>query len=125
MKTLSLITIFISVLFFSCTKSTEETQDTDYYLRFEKNGTMVNYTGHVMAHRDTVNGFVELQINGAHSIASIPTEYLGIYLNNFPGNANISTGQYQDNSTNHTLLTTHLFGNTSFEAGQSLAESSV
>ena len=127
MKKLTLLALLISILFVSCSKDQPETEETqnNYYVRFKKNGTIVNYTGIVIAHRDTINGYVELKINGAHSIAAVPYEYMGIYINNFPGNANIGTGLYVDNSTSYTLLTTHIFGGISYEAGESLAQSAA
>jgi hypothetical protein len=127
MKNLILIAIFFTCFFASCSREepqTEEVQD-NYHLSFKKNGTTVNYTGLVMAHRDTTNGYFTLQINGTHSMATLSSEYMGIYIDNYPGNGNISTGQYLDNATTNTVLTTHLFGGISYQAGQSLAESGV
>jgi hypothetical protein len=121
MKKLSLFAILIALLFVSCKK---ETEDTNYHVSFKKDGVNVNYTGVVLAHRDTSNGYVILTINGAHSI-NAPIEAMGIYIDNYPGSANIGAGQYLDNATSYTLLTTHEFGGASYEAGQTVAADGV
>ena len=73
---------------------------------------------------DTTSGYYTLEILGANSSTSF-NDYLGFYLDNFPAGGNITAGQYEDNSTSYTLLTTYANNGIDFEAGQSVAQDAV
>jgi hypothetical protein len=120
----ALLTVIILV---SCAKEKgrqQGQQDNNYHFNFTVNGTKKSFTGYIAAHTDTTNGFVELMILGAPAVTSYDN-YLGLYLSNDPAKGNIGTGQYLDNSTNYTLLTTYEISAVPYEAGQSVAEDAV
>lgn len=106
------------VLLFSCKK---EDTEANYHVSFTADGVNKTYTGHVLGHLDTTAGYVELTILGANAATSFDN-YLGIYLNNYPGGNSIASGEYKDNVTNFTLLTTYANNGKEYEAGQTVAE---
>ena len=122
MKKIFAISLFL-IIFESCQKEHSVTDD-NYHVSFTVDGVNKTYTGHVFAHLDTIAGYIELQIVGANSTTSFDN-YMGIYVNNFPGSSNITTGQYEDNSASFTLLTTYANNAIEYEAGQSVAEEAV
>jgi len=121
MKKLSVITILFLLIFESCKKDDSEG---NYHVSFTVDGVNKTYTGHVLAHTDTTAGYTTLTILGATSSFSFD-DYLGIYLDNYPGGVNITPGQYEDNFTNFTLLTTYTNNSMEYEAGQTMADNAV
>jgi hypothetical protein len=122
MKKLSFIAIACLLLFGSCQK--ENGQDNNYHVSFTVDGVNKKYTGYVFAHLDTISGYVELSTGGADSPVSFDN-YIGFYINNSPGNSNITSGQYEDNSAGFTVLSTYAVNSVEYEAGQSVAEDAV
>jgi hypothetical protein len=121
MKKIFLILLVPAILFFSCNKES----DNNYHVSFNVNGTAKSYTAHTLAHlEDLGGGNFELVILGAASATSYD-DYLGIYINNSPGGGTIPAGQYQDNSTSYTVLTTYQNSGSEYEAGQSVAEDGI
>lgn len=123
MRKLFLITICATVFFSSCKK---DSSNESYHVSFNVDGVSKTFTGNAIAHIDSVSGYVELTIIGAKTATSYD-DYLGIYINNYPGGGNFIAGQYQDNSADFTVLTT--FQNASngneYEAGQTVADDAV
>ena len=121
MKKLLFTLLAFSIILASCTP---DDPDVNYHVSFTVNGTSKTYTGHVLAHLDTAQGYITLTIIGAHNPTSFD-DNMGIYLNNFPGGGAISAGIHNDNATDKTLLTTYVNNNISYEAGQSIAQDAV
>ncbi|MGZ8554214.1 MAG: hypothetical protein ACXWV8_12450 [Chitinophagaceae bacterium] len=121
MKKFSVAIVFLFILLSSCKK---DNSGEDYHVSFTVDGVSKTYTGHVLAHADTTSGYITLTILGANSASSFDN-YIGIYLDNLPGGADINTGQYADNSAGFTLLTTYAVNGTEYEAGQSVAEDAI
>lgn len=121
MKKLSVIAIVFLLIFESCKK---EDSEGNYHVSFTVDGVNKTYTGYVLAHTDTSAGYTTLTILGANSATSFDNN-LGIYLDNYPGGMNITPGQYEDNFTDFTLLTTYTNNGVSYEAGQTMADNAV
>ena len=51
--------------------------------------------------------------------------YLAIIINNYPAIKPITVGQYEDNTTEFTLLTTYARDTQEFETGQSVYEDGI
>jgi hypothetical protein len=127
MKKLTGFCLLIAIILVSCAKEKgrqQGQQDNNYHFNFTVDGTKKSFTGYILSHLDTTNGYVELTILGAPALTSFDN-YLGVYINNDPGKGNIGTGQYVDNATNYTLLTTYVASSVEYEAGQSVAEDAV
>lgn len=122
MKKLTLIALVFAIIFSSCSKG--HGNDDNFHVNFTLDGVNKSYTGHVVAHRDTTSGFYELTIIGATTATSFD-DYMGIYINNDPSHANFALGNYPDNSTTFTVLTTHNKNGIEYEAGQSVAQDAV
>ena len=61
-----------------------------------------SFTGYTFGHFETTGGFTELSMLGANS-STADDNYAGIYINNYPGLLPISTGVYEDSSTDFTV----------------------
>ena len=121
MKKILVILLLPTILFLSCSKEADE----NYHVSFTVNGVAKTYTAHTLAHlQDAGGGNFELTILGAANSTSY-NDYIGIYINNSPGNGAIQAGQYQDNSTSYTLLTTYENGGSESEAGHTVAQQAV
>lgn len=121
MKKIFVILLLPTILFLSCSKEADE----NYHVSFTVNGVAKKYTAHTLAHvQDVGGGNFELTILGAANSTSYD-DYIGIYINNSPGNGTIQAGQYQDNSTSYTVLTTYENGGSAYEAGLTVAEEAV
>ena len=121
MKKIFHILLLPAILFLSCSKEVDE----NYHVSFTVNGVAKTYTAHTFAHLQAVGGGnSELTILGAGSSTSFG-DYLGIYINNSPGNGAIQAGQYQDNSASYTVLTTYENAGSAYEAGHTVAEQGV
>ncbi len=107
----------ILLCFISCSKNS----DNEYYVSFSANGVNKKYTGHTFFHIEVSGTDKELQMVGATSAMSFD-DYLGIYINNYPGSGNITTGEYTDLSTSFTVLATYENGGVAYEAGETLAQ---
>jgi hypothetical protein len=118
MKKFFILAVSFVVLFSSCKK---EKSNNDYHVSFNVEGVSKKFTGYTFAHIDSAGGDVELTILGARTTTSYD-DYLGIYINNFPGGGNIPAGEYRDNSANFTVLTTfqNLTNGNEYEAGQTV-----
>lgn len=123
MKKLSIAAIALLFVLASCSK---EDSDKNYHISFTVDGVKKTYTGYVTAHIDEVGNDIELTILGAQSTTS-GNDYLGIYINNYPGGGKIPAGEYRDNSTNFTVLSTYHnpIDNVEYESGQTMAENAV
>ena len=123
MKKIFFILLLPAILFLSCNK--EKDLDESYHVSFTVNGVPKTYTVHTLAHlQDLGSGNSELTILGAASSTSY-NDYLGIYINNSPGGGTIQAGQYQDNSSSRTILTTYENGGSEYEAGLTVAQEAV
>jgi hypothetical protein len=122
MKKVSVIAILFLILFGACNK--EHGNDSDYHVSFTVDGVNKSYTAHVLAHKDTTGGYVTLTILGANSPTSFDN-YMGIYLDNFPGHGNFTPVQYDDNSATFTLLANYTNNAIEYDAGQSIAQDAV
>ena len=121
MKKICAVLLLPAILFFSCSKETDD----NYHISFTVNGVAKTYTAHTAAHlEDLGGGDLELMILGATSATSYD-DYLGIYINNSPGGGTIQAGQYNDNMPNRVLLTTYENGGSAYEAGHTVAEQAV
>jgi len=115
--------IFIlSILFFSCSKP--KGNDDSFHISFKQDGVSKSFTGHVLAHRDTVGNYYSLTILGANTATSFDN-YIGLYIDNDPGNGSINPGQYNDNSTTHSVLANYTVNSIEWEAGTSVAADGV
>lgn len=119
MKKISIIAICLLVILSSCKK---ENSGSNYHITFYADGVQKSYTGYAVFHKEDVSGDIELTILGAKTATSFD-DYFGIYINNYPGGGNIPAGQYTDNSTDFTVLSTFQNGaSKEYESGQSMAE---
>jgi hypothetical protein len=109
-----LIAVIIIASLFSCKKN----QDANYHVSFTVDGVNKSFTGYAVAHIDTSSGYSELQILGANSPTGYDN-YMGVYLNNYPGMMNLTPGLYKDSANNYTLLTTYTISFKENYAGQS------
>ena len=121
MKRFSVIPVLLLILLGACKK---EKGDDNYHISFKVDGVNKTFTAHVLAHTDTTGAYIALTILGADSPTSFDN-YMGIYLDNSPGNGNINAGQYLDNSANFSLITTFAKNGIEYKAGQSVAEDAV
>jgi hypothetical protein len=121
MKKLSVIIVLISIVFGSCKK---ETGDENYHVSFTVDGINKTYTAHVLGHLDTTGAYISLTILGADSPTSFDN-YMGIYLDNSPGNGSVTATTYTDNSANFSLVTTYARNGIDYESGQSVALDAV
>lgn len=120
MKKIYLFALALIVLFTGCQKESGNSAG-EYYVSFSVNGTAKKYTGYTFGHTEIVGTDAELQVVGTTSTTTFDN-YMGIYLNNYPGSGTFTTGEYTDASTSFTLLATYESGGKSYEAGQSVAE---
>jgi len=122
MKKVFVIVSCILVLFTSCKKEKSD----NYHVSFSVNGVTKTYTGYVAAHTENVSGDIELIILGANTMTSFD-DNIGIYINNYPGGGNIPAGEYRDNSTSFTVLSTYenIADGNSYESGQTVAENAI
>ncbi|MBD0331776.1 MAG: hypothetical protein ICV66_03905 [Chitinophagaceae bacterium] len=118
MKKIFIIAFLTLIVFVSCNKEEAEGK---FHVSFSVNGVNKTFTGHVFAHTETSGDYTVLTVNGSNTSTSFDN-YLGFYLDNFPGRGNITTGQYEDISNNYTLLSTYAVDGVEYEAGQSVAE---
>jgi hypothetical protein len=125
MKKIAASALLFIILFVSCQKEkNRQNTDTNYHVSFTVDGSKKTFTGYAVAHTDTISGYVSLTILGAPGENSFDN-YMGVYLDNFPAKGNITSGQYLDNGTNFTLLTTYVVNGVEYESGVSVAEDAV
>lgn len=124
MKKIAILALLVSICFVSCQKEHGQEEDSNFHVSFSVDGVSKSFTGYVLAHTDTTSGYVELTILGTPAITSFDN-YMGVYLDNFPAKGSIGTGQYQDNGTTYSLLTTYVVNGAEYEAGQSVAADAV
>jgi len=122
MKKLSLIAFISVIVISSCSKPKDN--DDNFRVTFKQDGVDKSFTGHVLAHRDTVGGYYSLTILGAHSATGFDN-YMSFYIDNDPGNGSINPGQYNDNSTTHSVLTNYTVNSVEWDAGTSVAQDAV
>jgi len=121
MKRLSVIAVLVLILFGACNK---EKGDENYHVSFTVDGINKTYTAHVLGHLDTTGAYIALTILGGDSPTSFDN-YMGIYLDNSPGNGSITAATYQDNSANFSVLTTHTRNGIEYHSGQSVAQEAI
>ena len=121
MKKFSVVVLLLFIFLSSCKK---DNSGEDYHVSFTVNGVNKTYKGYAVAHADTISGNITLTILGGNSATSFD-DYIGIYIDNSPTGADINAGQYEDNSSGFTLLTTYSNSGIDYEAGQSVAEDAV
>lgn len=119
MKKIALIAACVLILFSSCKK--ESSGSNSYHVSFTVDGVNKSYTGYAIVHIDSAAGDIELTILGGKTAASYD-DYFGIYINNYPGGGKIPAGEYHDNSTAFTVLSTFQNGATGkeYESGQTV-----
>src|SRR5688500_8632360 len=118
MKKILVLSLLAVVLFTGCSK--DKTEST-YFVKFLVNGTQKSFTGYTFGHFEPVTGFTELSLLGANS-PTADDNWLGIYINNYPGMLPIGTGVYEDNSTDFTILSTYGNNDVEYTAGQTESE---
>src|SRR4051812_40216526 len=116
MKNLFRIALVFSVILASC-KPDHLDQDPTYHVSFFVNGVKKIFSGHLVAHKDTIGDFVTLNVVGANTQAS-QTDYMGLYISNYPGGANFATGEYNYHSPNFAVVSTYMNNGEEYEAGQ-------
>ncbi|MEP7373980.1 MAG: hypothetical protein ABI675_11360 [Chitinophagaceae bacterium] len=121
MKKISIAVLLFFVVLSSCKK---DKPAGNYHVSFTVNGVNKTYTGFAVVHKETVSGSTTLTILGGNSASSFD-DYMGIYIDNSPTGADITAGQYEDNSATFTVLTTYANGGTDYESGQSVAEDGI
>lgn len=118
MKKIHLLALLLLVIAFGgCSKTSGD----DYFVSFSVNGTNQKFTGYVAAHKEQSGAVIELTMVGATSAVN-DDNYFGIYLNNYPGWTDFVTGEYNDASTNFTVLATYGKNGIDYEAGQTVAQ---
>ena len=122
MKKIS-IAICLLVILSSCKK---EDSGSSYHVSFSIDGVKKTFTGYAVAHKEDVSGDIELTILGSKTALSFD-DYFGIYINNYPGGGNIPAGEYQDNSTDFTVLSTfqNIANGNEYESGQTVADDGI
>jgi hypothetical protein len=110
--------IILALFLVSCSK---EKSGNTYYFNFKANGQTVKFTGYIAAGWGVDNGFKTLTILGAPN-ASASNDYLGLYLANYPGNNEITTGMYRDTAHQYLFLSTYAQDGIDYESGQTLAD---
>jgi hypothetical protein len=116
--------LVIVTLFNSCSRGNNN--DGDYYFRFKVNGVERSFTGFVVEHHGVpVAPYVEHEIIGGNSQATLNDNNMGFYWNNDPGLGSLTTGVYHDLGTTYTLLAAYYINGISYEAGQSMAENAA
>src|SRR5688572_12683033 len=118
MKNLLFLYLIAIVLSTSCSKDKEE--DNNYFVRFTVDGTQKSFTGYTFAHFESTGGFTELTMLGANN-STADDNYLGIYINNYPGVLPIIAGVYEDSSPDFTVLATYAINDVEHEGGQSVS----
>ena len=98
--------------------------DNNYHISFTVDGVARKYSLYTFAHLDTLSGYIELSAGGTDSPTSLDNS-MAFYVNNYPGNTAITTGEYADNSVNFEVLSTYTENGEEYEAGQSIAEEAV
>jgi hypothetical protein len=116
MKRILIFSLLCFAVVASCKK---EKGNDEFYFRFTVDGTTKAYSGFIAAHLDTSAGYVELTLLGANSQTSFD-DNMGIYINDFPAQKEIRTGQYDGSSPDFTVLTTYTNSNLEYESGQSV-----
>lgn len=118
MKRLTL-TAFLFIILFSACKKEHNTED-NFHVNFTQDGVSKSFTGHVVAHRDTVGNYYSLTIIGANTATSFDN-YMSIYIDNDPVHGSFTTGEYPDNSPSFSVLSTYTVNSIEHESGQSVA----
>src|SRR5688572_10827369 len=122
MKKFLLLSLFAVVLLVGCSKDKE---DSPYFVKYTVNGQQKSYTGYTFGHFEPVGGgLTELSILGANT-PSADDNYMGIYINNYPGVLPITTGVYEDSSLDFTVLATHSIDDVESYGGQSVSDDIV
>ena len=121
MKKNSIAVLLFFIVLSSCTKNKPAE---NYHVSFTVNGVNKTYTGYAVVHTETISGNTTLTILGANTPTSVE-DNMGIYLDNSPTGTAIVAGQYEDNATGFTVLTTYTNTSIDYEAGQSVAEDAV
>lgn len=119
MRKLTFICLLVTVIFTSCHKDTNKKQES-YYFNFKADGVSKSFSASIIAHTDTVSGYVTLVILGANAPYNMYTSdsYLIFYIDNFPSHDNLGPGVYEDKSTSYNVSTTYQANNIQYEAGQ-------
>jgi len=121
MKKIAIAILLFSIVLSSCNKDKD---DEIFHVSFSVNGVNKTYTGYAVVHTETISGITTLTILGGNSATSYD-DYMGIYIDNSATGATIAGGQYEDNSTTFTVLTTYSNTGTDYEAGESVAADGV
>ena len=118
--------LFLAVVAFSlvagCSK--DKTEDNKYFLKFSIGGQQKIFTAYTAGDFQQTSSYTDLNLTGSDN----PTPYENgaiIYINNYPGGLPITTGVYEDNSTNFTLLATYGINGVEYRAGESVSETAA
>jgi hypothetical protein len=119
----NIIFLFLAAVMLSagCSKDKAES---NYFVTFMVNGVKKSFTNYTFGHFEATGGFTELSMLGANS-PTADDNYCGIYINNYPGLLPISTGVYNDSSTDFTVLATYSIDDVEYEGGQTMSDNVI